>query len=313
MRPYKFIKYIIVIGFVLGVTVSCDNALEEPIEQQALIEKTDYTKTENMFQLLTGAYATFYDLQWETFPIISVRGDDVNASGDQVPLTETDYFRYDRSFWMYNSTWLNLYSDIINFHATIEEMERYKEFASNPSKADQYEAEIKVLIGYELFQLSRLWGDVLIPTSANTGDLFDTPVSSQQEVMQYISDQMDDAVAVLPDGHPNERTDIPGGVTKYTALAVKAMANLEVKNYQAVADATGAIISSNAFSLFPDFYELFKIPGKLADENILELQYSDFGQSSGENKAYLYAFFGQIPGHRQLPVQAVVGVFGNLP
>ena len=59
-----------------------------------------------------------------------------------------------------------------------------------------------------------------------------------------------------------------------------------------MADATGPIISSGNFTLYPDFYELFKIPGKLADENILELQYSDYGQSSGENNAYLYAFFG---------------------
>src|SRR5690606_28954163 len=31
---------------------------------------------------------------------------------------------------------------------------------------------------------------------------------------------------------------------------------------------------------------------KLANENLLELQYSDFGQSSGDQKAYLFAFFG---------------------
>ena len=43
----------------------------------------------------------------------------------------------------------------------------------------------------------------------------------------------------------------------------QALANLELKNYQAVADATGEIISSGAFQLEPDFYELFKIKGKL--------------------------------------------------
>ena len=65
---------------------------------------------------------------------------------------------------------------------------------------------------------------------------------------------------------PNERTDIRGGVTKYTALAIKAIANLELENYQEVADATGEIISSGRFMLEPDYYELFKIPGKLNAE-----------------------------------------------
>ena len=110
--------------------------------------------------------------------------------------------------------------------------------------------------------------------------------------MQHISDQMDEAIPMLPAVRPNQRTDVPGGVTRFTALAVKAMANLELENYQAVADATGAVISADAFTLYPDFYELFKVPGKLADENLLELQYSDLGQGTGQNFSYLYAFFG---------------------
>jgi hypothetical protein len=92
--------------------------------------------------------------------------------------------------------------------------------------------------------------------------------------------------------HPNQRNDIKGGVTKYTALAIKAMANLELKNYQGVADAAGKIISSGNYSLEPDFYELFKIKGKLNDENILELQYSDFNQGEGDSRNYLNDFFG---------------------
>jgi hypothetical protein len=110
--------------------------------------------------------------------------------------------------------------------------------------------------------------------------------------MQHISDQMDEALPFLTDMRPNQRTDIPGGVTKYTALAVKALANLELKNYQKVADATGEIIKSAKFTLEPDFYNLFKIKGKLNNENLLEMQYSDLGQGIGDNYGYLYAFFG---------------------
>lgn len=110
--------------------------------------------------------------------------------------------------------------------------------------------------------------------------------------MQHISDQMDEAIPNLPDLNPNQRTDIRGGVTRHTALAIKAMANLELKNYTAVAQATSQIISSGKFTLEPDFYELFKIKGKLNSENLLELQYSDLGQGSGTNFGYLFAFFG---------------------
>lgn len=292
MKVLRFTHYLIASLLAGAVFFSCMDSLDEPLQQEDFIGDTDYTDTENMDELILGAYALFYELQWETFPLISVRGDDVNAAGDQVPLFDTDDFKYDRSFWMYNSVWLNLYSDIISFHAAMEEIEKYKEFAANPSVADQYIAEIRVLRAYELFQLSRVWGRLLIPTSSQTQQLYSAQLVSVEEVMNHISDEMDAVVSALPDGRPNQRTDISGGVTKHTALAIKALANLEAKNYQAVADATGEIISSNAFTLYPDFYELFKIPGKLADENLLELQYSDFGQSSGETKSYLYAFFG---------------------
>lgn len=110
--------------------------------------------------------------------------------------------------------------------------------------------------------------------------------------MGMISAWMDEAIPNLPAVRPNERTDIPGGVTKYTAYAMKALANLDLENYQVVADAAGEIIGSGKYSLEPDFYELFKIKGKLNNENVWEMQYSDLGQGSGDNYAYLFAFFG---------------------
>jgi starch-binding outer membrane protein, SusD/RagB family len=132
-------------AMVMTVAVSCDDSLNEALEHEIPVKGIDYTKTEDMFKLLTGSYSTLNDLQWETFPTIAVRGDDVNAAGDQVPLTQTDMFNYDRSFWMYNSAWLNLYTDILYYHANMEQILKYREFAANPSQADQYIAEIKVI------------------------------------------------------------------------------------------------------------------------------------------------------------------------
>jgi hypothetical protein len=103
---------------------------------------------------------------------------------------------------------------------------------------------------------------------------------------------MDEAIPFLPDSRPNERTDIPGGVTKYTALAIKAMANLEMENYQGVADATGEIINDGGFGLYPEFYELFKKPGERSNENLFELQFSDYNTASGAANNHLYAPFG---------------------
>ncbi|MGQ7869338.1 RagB/SusD family nutrient uptake outer membrane protein [Sunxiuqinia sp. sy24] len=294
MKLRKYTIKLAVLGAVLIGTAACHDLLDNPAENKSFTEETDYTKSEDMILPLIGAYAEFNTRGWEDFPLISVRGDDVNHGGlgDQQDFAEADKFNYNKDFWMFNSIWQNLYADIFDAHSAMEQIELYKEFASNQATADQYIAEAKTLRAWLLFQLSRVWGDVFITTTSDPSDLLVLDVSTKAEVMQHISDQMDEAISNLPAVHPNERADIPGGVTKYTALAIKAMANLELKNYQGVADATSQIISSGKFSLDPDFYNLFKIPGKLNDENLMELQFSDFGQASGDDKTYDFEFFG---------------------
>lgn len=290
----RYIVPVLVCVALMAISTGCEDKLNEPALNVRLASATDYTQTQNMIRPLIGAYAEFYTRGWEDYPLIAVRGDDVNAGGlgDQQAFGDTDLYKYDNSYWMYNSVWQNLLKDILVMESTREQIERYKEFAANPALADQYIAEAKTMRAFLLFQWSRVWGDIIIPTSSNLEDLFAVPLATKAEVMQHISDQMDEAIAMLPAVHPRDRTDIVGGVTRYTALAIKALANLELGNYQGVADATGEIISSGKYVLEADFYNLFKIPGKLSRENLLELQYSDLGAGSGTSFSYLYAFFG---------------------
>jgi hypothetical protein len=280
---------------VLFTYTGCQKYLDEPPENTTFTEETDYTRSEDMILPLIGAYQrmNLVDFGWENFPLIAVRGDDVNAGGlgDQQDFAETDNYNYNKDYWMYNSLWQNYYQSMFIANSAMEQVALYKPYASE-ALADQYIAEAKVLKSWWLLQVSRVWGALPVPPSSDPSELFNVPLSSKDEIMQMISDWMDEAIPHLPAVRPNERTDIPGGITRYTALAMKALANLELKNYQLVADATSEIISSGKFELESDFYELFKIKGKLNNENILEMQYSDLGTGSGDNYYYLFAFFG---------------------
>lgn len=294
MKYINNLTKLITILVVLFFTAACNDKLDELAENRSFTGDIDYTISSDMILPLIGAYTEFQNRAWEEFPLISVRGDDVNAGGlgDQQDYAETDKFNYNKDYWMYNSVWQNYYGDILTMHSAIEQIELYKENGANATTANQYIAEIKTLRAFLLFQISRVWGDVFITNSSDPSELLVANVSSKDEIMQHISDQMDEAISLLPDMRPNERTDIRGGITKHSALAIKALANLELKNYQAVADATSKIISSGKFNLESDFYELFKLDGKLNNENLLEFQYSDFGQGAGSTKSYLFAFFG---------------------
>jgi len=293
MKPYKFLITISIALTVLFFYTGCQKYLDEPPENTAFTEETDYTISSNMILPLIGTYYELNYTEWEDFPLISVRGDDVNSGGldDQQDFGETDKYNYNKDYWMYNSLWQNYYQNIISANSAIEQINLYAEYADK-AKAEQYIAEAKVLKSWWLFHLSRVWGDLPIPPSADPSEILTVPLSTKDEIMQTISDWMDEAIPNLPAVRPNERTDIPGGVTKYTALAMKAFANLELKNYPVVAEATGEIINSGKFELEEDYYELFKIKGKLNNENLLEMQYSDLGQGAGDNFSYLFDFFG---------------------
>lgn len=293
MKLYKNITKLSVLLVLMLTVLSCEFVLDEPPENTYFAEDTDYTISKNAILPLIGAYEQFYAKGWPNNPLMAVRGDDVNAGGlgDQQDFAETDLYNYNKDYWMYNGAMTDEMRVIFNAHSAMEQIQLYKDASGNPD-ADQYIAEAKVIRAWVLLFISRTWGAFFIPTSSDPSDLLVAELYTKDQIMQHLSEQMDEAIADLPDLNPNMRTDIRGGVTKATALAIKAMANLELENYQEVANATGQIISSNKFSLEPDFYELFKIPGKLNNENLMELQYSDFGQGEGDRKAYLYAFFG---------------------
>ena len=274
---------------------SCSDKFEDR-EGQLNADDLDYSATEDMVQALIGSYYVIATRGWEEPLLLSVRGDDVNAGGlgDQQPFADTDNYVYAQGYWMYTSLWTVHYGDIVQLNTEIELIENFKDFADESGKetADQYIAEIKVMRAWLHFNLARVWSDVFIIESTQPDAEIANGPATKEEIMQYISDQMDEAIPLLPNLRPNERTDIPGGVTRYTAYALKAMAQMEMENYQGMADACAAIINSNKFSLYPDFYNLFKKPGELSDESLFELQFSDYGSSTGDVFYHLYAPFG---------------------
>ncbi|MER3316658.1 MAG: RagB/SusD family nutrient uptake outer membrane protein [Allomuricauda sp.] len=295
MKNNNLLYRIVFVLVVILAIQSCSDKFED-IEGQLNADDLDYSATEDMVQALIGSYYVIATRGWEEPLLLSVRGDDVNAGGlgDQQPFADTDNYVYAQGYWMYNSLWNIHYGDIVQLNTEIELIENFKDFADESGKvtADQYIAEIKVMRAWLHFNLARVWSDVFIIESTQPDAEIANGPATKEEIMQYISDQMDEAIPLLPNMRPNERTDIPGGVTRYTAYALKAMAHMEMEDYQGMADACAAIINSNKFSLYPDFYSLFKKPGELSDESLFELQFSDYGSSTGDTFYHLYAPFG---------------------
>jgi hypothetical protein len=286
---YKYVAPVLIGGLLLTSTSGCEDNLDEPFENESFTEDVDYSRAQDMILPLMGAYQGFYTRGWEEHLTLGLRGDDVNAAGDQAPMTDQDNFNYSPGHWNANALWQGHYGDIVNIFSAIQQIERYRP-AAGDELANQYIAECRVMRAYLYLNIARTFGGCIVIDQLN--NIQATAVSNHDQVMQYIVEEMTEVIPQLPAVRPNERSDVRGGVTRFTAYAVQALAYQQMKNYQGVADATAEIISSGRYSLSNDFYHLFKTAGKLNNENILEIQYSDFNQGEGDNFNHLWAPYG---------------------
>lgn len=287
----KKISFKITIAALLIVLASsCSKYLDIAPENKVPVQNVDYTNIASMYGPVSGVYATANSKFsfWGELGLSIVRGDDVDKGGsapDQIEFTYAKSFQYNKltSFWALNATWQNLYTVVTTANQALLSLNKYAANIAAKDTADlqlneSYKAEVRFLRAYAFFRISNYWGDVplVLDTTPNPHK------TSVADVRKFIINELTDCAAKLPDARPNENSDHMGAVTKYSALALMAKVYLYNGDNQNVVATTDAIINSGKFSLYNDYYNLFKIPGKLCNESLYELQFSDFGTGSGD-------------------------------
>lgn len=273
----------------LAMTLGGCSDLDKLPENTVPVAGVDYTKTAEMYQPVSGVYATAQQnfSSWTTYGLMVVRGDDVDKGSsptDQIEFLWCKQFKYDqiKSFWAMDSAFQWLYYVVTVANSALESLDRYAEHLTSEAdkaKYAEYQAEVRFLRAYAYFRLMNLWGDV--PLLKNNQEL-NVAKSHRTNVLKYVLEELQFCIDVLPALRPTEQPHNKGAVTKYSALALYAKVQLYEGNWAAVISATDEIIGSGKFSLYPDYYQLFKIPGKLCDESLYELQFTDFGTGSGD-------------------------------
>lgn len=279
----------LLIALPLALTLSgCSDFLDKLPENSVEVESVDYSNISEMYMPVSGIYAKVRNnlAGWSGWGCIIVRGDDVNKGGsptDQIEFSYASNFEYDKlnTFWALNGTWGSYYNTISLANSALESLAKYAEhLSSDADKATnaKYCAEVRFFRALAYHQLVNLWGDVplLLDNQA-----LNISKSKKEDVLRYIYDELDYCIQHLPAIRPNE-SEHPGAVTKYTAEMLKAQVKMYNNEWDEVLTLTDDIINSGKFELYPDFYQLFKIPGKLCNESLLEYQFTDFGNGSGE-------------------------------
>ncbi|MDU1892606.1 MAG: RagB/SusD family nutrient uptake outer membrane protein [Dysgonomonas sp.] len=287
----KLYKYIILSAILL--LGSCNDFLDKYPENTLPVEELDYTITGNMVQPVIGIYArarTWDGLTtWPRLGLIAIRADDVekgSTPSDQGELNYARSFEYNQlgGYWGLDAAWTGLYNLVLNCNSALVDLGRYNEHITNDSDRKlnlQYQAEVRFIRAFAYFHLVRLWGDILLVTD-NEQVMEALEVTPRANVYSFINEEMEFCKTNLPALRPNEMP-MKGQVTRYSALGLMAKANADINDWDAVLNATNEIITSNKFELYPDFYDYFKKPGCLSDENLYELQYGLVGSTSIES------------------------------
>lgn len=271
-------------SLLFGAT-SCSDYIDIDPENSVPEEKVDYTNLDNMYMPVSGVYAKVRTgaMHWVIWPLSIVRDGDVwsGKPDDQAPLVDMGNYNYDQGFWGLNEMWNQYYGIIKVANSALESLDEYAVYATTDAQKAtnrSYQGEVKFLRAYAYYRLVQAFGPVTILRSNTQTNLTRSTIEA---VNKYMLEDLEYAYNNCPEVRPNEMAHI-GAVSAYSAKALAAKVYLNMGQYDQVEKLTDDIINSRKFKLYEDFYQLFKIPGKLCNESLFECQCTDFGQGSGE-------------------------------
>lgn len=278
----------IVALFLLSLFVlnSCEDFLDKAIEGQIPLDEIDYTDESRMYEPVSGVYAraNANNLHhWANQCMMNFRSDFIFKgahANDQPVMEDIQDYRYEsmRDAWFVNNLWIAHFSLIRDADAALEELDLFAEHASDQNLVRQYKAEVRFFRALAYWRMARIYGDIPYYNKLTVAAALRK--APRLEALDYVRRELNNIVDHLPTQHPAD-LERKGGVTRWAAYMLLAKVAADMGDYQTMLSASKAIMDSGVFSLFPDYYNLFKKPGEFSVENIFELNHTDFGSSAG--------------------------------
>ncbi len=152
------------------------------------------------------------------------------------------------------------------------------------TQKDQLSGQVKFILAYKYYKLITFFRDVPLVKEVLPVDNADMAKSTKAEVLTYILDQLNGAIATLPATWPDADQ---GRASKGAALALKARVLLYNQQWAEAAATAKLIIDAKTYSLHPRFNELFLSTfNNKTKEVILARQYAANAATHDINQRY---------------------------
>lgn len=261
----------------LVMLASCKKWVDYNPHEDFRITELDYLRSESDYR--TMEISVYTPLQWlnQAVPVGDIASDNSVSGGenasDVLSLQQIDDYTHTPVNSTLTELWQAAYEGINRANYLVQ----YKE--KNPAGVavdfagkDALYGEVYFLRAYYYFHLVRFFGDVPMFTDRrlSLSDSRKLKRSPAAEVYAQIEKDLEQAVAVLPAIQVQK-----GRVTKYAAQALLGKVYLYEEKFTEAAAVLEPIISSNAFSLVPDFGSIFLASGENGPGSVFEIQYSN--------------------------------------
>lgn len=163
--------------------------------------------------------------------------------------------------------WTNNYRNIGECNRFLENYDRAEETIEG--NKERMAAEVRVLRAFFYNQLTFFFGDVPLVTTELTVEEIYGPRDDKEEVVDFILNDLDEAIAVLP--AEASSGDALGRITRGAALAIKARMALYNERWEVAEKAAKDLMDLNVYTLYTAggtdhaYRDLFTHTGKLAN------------------------------------------------
>lgn len=295
-------KSLYILGFIalLFTQLSCSqDYLElEPITGQ--VEANYYQNEEQAFLAVTAVYDAYSVQNWQFVPVMSdIFSDDAfcggNDANDMRQWQDMEMFDMDAENGAASDLWNRCYSGIYRANLYLQKQDQVA--WETEGLKERLEGETRFLRAYFYWDLVRHYGYVPVITEVlpSVEDYKNVTQNTPDEVFTQIASDLLAARDVLP---MSVGASEKGRITKAAVLALMARIYLYHEGFAKPVMGVGNwtdgttvidkalvtkgledIINSGAYSLVPDYAELFSWENQNNEESILEIQYSDKAKS----------------------------------
>lgn len=296
-------RYILTLFILIGVFSSCSDEFLDRKSLTALADDNFWTNENDAHLALMGCYDALQN-QWifdsDPWGGGTLRLDFLSDNG----YTNWQWMaggliaegKHSATEWMVGEMWNSAYAAIVRCNLVISKIPEIEDIDADV--AARMIAEAKVIRATVYNLLAMTYKDVPLITEPQTVEESNVPKDSQQAIVQFMIDDMNDAIQDLPESVPASEW---GRITKGAGMAMLARIYLW-HGYYTEAASMAENVMGLGYSLFSDYRTLFTTENEVNDEIVFTVAF-DRILDDGSNFA---GFWGEGFQNYQRPLPNMV-------